>query len=113
MRITTLTLPPHLLSRSARAFLARFRTEFARDPAPDAMFAYEAAKAVLHSIRTAGKQGNNRNAVVDAFFAIRNRPSILGRYSIDRYGDTSLSSFAGNRVSGGKLVLDKVLKVRG
>lgn len=113
MRITTLTLPPHLLSRSAKAFLARFRTEFARDPVPDAMFAYEAAKVILRSIRNAGKQGNNRNAVVDAFYAIRNRPSILGRYSIDRYGDTSLSTFAGNRVSGGKLVLDKVLKVRG
>ncbi|MDX6691699.1 MAG: branched-chain amino acid transport system substrate-binding protein [Solirubrobacteraceae bacterium] len=113
MRITTTTLPPHLLPRSAGEFLTRFRTEFARDPSPDAMLAYEAAKIVLRSIHNAGKQGNNRNAVVDAFLAIRDHPSILGRYSIDRYGDTSLSTFAGNRVRAGKLVLDKVLKVRG
>jgi branched-chain amino acid transport system substrate-binding protein len=37
---------------------------------------------------------------------------VLGTYSIDRDGDTSLSTFAGNRLRGSRLVLDKVLKVR-
>lgn len=113
MRITTSTLPPHLLPKSAREFRERFRTAFGREPAPDALLAYEAAKVILRSIKNAGKLGNNRNAVVDAFFAIRNRSSVLGRYSIDKYGDTSLSTYAGNRVRGSRLVLDKVLKVRG
>ncbi|MDQ3676082.1 MAG: branched-chain amino acid ABC transporter substrate-binding protein [Actinomycetota bacterium] len=113
MRITTSTLPPQLLPPTARAFRERFRTAFGRMPAPDALLAYEAAKVVLRSIRNAGTRGNERNAVVDEFFAIRDRRSVLGRYSIDRNGDTSLSAFAGNRVRGSRLVLDKVLKVRG
>ena len=50
--------------------------------------------------------------MIRAFHAIRNRRSVLGTYSIDASGDTSLSSFAGNRLRGSRLVLDKVLQVR-
>ncbi len=113
MRVTTSALPARLLPRSARSFRDSFRTTFGRQPAPEALQAYEAASAVLHAIRSAGTRGNNRQAVTDAFFAIRNRDSVLGRYSIDRFGDTSLSTYAGNRVRGSQFVLDKVLQVRG
>ena len=112
MRVTTPTLPTRLLPRSARGFRDRFRTTFGRQPASEALQAYEAASAVLQAIRSAGARGNNRQAVTDAFFAIRNRDSVLGRYSIDRFGDTSLSTYAGNRVRGSQFVLDKVLQVR-
>jgi hypothetical protein len=37
---------------------------------------------------------------------------VLGTYSIDRFGDTSLSTYAGERIRGSRLVLDTVLKVR-
>jgi len=113
IRVTTPALPPRLLPRSARSFRDRFRTTFGRQPAPEALQAYEAASAVLHAIRAAGPKGNDRRAVTDAFLAIRNRTSILGRYSIDRNGDTSLSTYAGNRVRHAQFVLDKVLEVRG
>jgi branched-chain amino acid transport system substrate-binding protein len=111
MRITTPTLPPRLLPPAARAFGARFRMTFGRHPEPDALQAFEATNAVLQSIRAAGLKGNQRRAVTDAFFAIRDRDSVLGTYSIDRYGDTSLSTYAGNRLRRGRLVLDKVLRV--
>jgi branched-chain amino acid transport system substrate-binding protein len=113
IRVTTPALPPRLLPRSARTFRDRFRMTFGRQPAPEALQAYEAASAVLHAIRQAGPKGNDRRAVTDEFFAIRNRSSILGRYSIDRNGDTSLSTYAGNRVRRAQFVLDKVLEVRG
>ena len=113
MRITTPTLPPRLLPRSARAFEGRFRRAFHRRPAPDALLAYEAAKIVLRSIRNAGRRGNDRTVVVDEFFAMRDRRSVLGRYSIDGHGDTSLSTYAASRVRGSRLVLDELLKVRG
>jgi branched-chain amino acid transport system substrate-binding protein len=111
MRVTTPALPERLLPRSARTFRDRFRVTFGRRPAPEALQAYEAASVILQAIRTAGAKGNNREAVTDAFFAIRNRDSVLGRYSIDRFGDTSLSTYAGNRLSRTQFVLDKVLKV--
>jgi branched-chain amino acid transport system substrate-binding protein len=113
MRVTTPALPPRLLPRSARTFRDRFRRTFGRQPEPEALQAYEAASAVLHAIRSAGTRGNNRQAVTDAFLTIRNRNSILGRYSIDANGDTSLATYAGNRVRGSQFVLDKVLQVRG
>jgi branched-chain amino acid transport system substrate-binding protein len=113
MRVTTSALPPRLLPRSARTFRDRFRTTLGREPAPEALQAYEACSAVLHAIQAAGTRGNSRQAVTDAFLTIRNRDSVLGRYSIDRFGDTSLSTYAGNRVRRSQFVFDRVLQVRG
>jgi branched-chain amino acid transport system substrate-binding protein len=112
MRLTSPTLPPRLLPASARAFRARFRAAVGREPLPDALHAYEATNVVLSSIRSAGSKGNDRLAVVDQFFATRNRRSVLGTYTIDRFGDTSLSTYAGNRLRRSRLVLDTVLEVR-
>lgn len=112
IRVTTPALPPRLLPASARAFRDRFRVTFGRHPAPEALQAYESARAVLHAIRSAGARGNSRQAVTDAFFAIRDRESVLGTYSIDANGDTTLSTYAGNRVRDEQFVLDKVLRVR-
>jgi branched-chain amino acid transport system substrate-binding protein len=112
MRVTSPLLPLRLLPPAARQFDARFRTTFGSHAAPEALQAYEATRAVLDAIRAAGVKGNDRQAVTDAFMGIRNRRSVLGTYSIDRYGDTTLSTFAGDRVTRGGLVLDKVLKVR-
>jgi branched-chain amino acid transport system substrate-binding protein len=111
MRVTAPALPLRLQPRAARAFDARFRTTFGRQPAPEALQAYEATRLVLDSIRAAGSRGNDRRAVTDAFFATRDRRSVLGTYSIDRFGDTSLRTFAGDRVTSAGLVLDKVLRV--
>ncbi|HEX8156316.1 MAG TPA: branched-chain amino acid ABC transporter substrate-binding protein [Solirubrobacteraceae bacterium] len=112
MRLTSPTLPARLLPASARAFRARFRAAVGREPLSDALLAYEATNVILSSIRSAGSKGNDRLVVVDKFFATRNRQSVLGTYTIDRYGDTSLSTYAGDRVRRSRLVLDKVLKVR-
>jgi branched-chain amino acid transport system substrate-binding protein len=112
MRVIAPALPPRLQPRAAREFDARFRATFGRQPAPDALQAYEATRLVLDSIRAAGGRGNDRRAVTDAFFATRDRRSVLGTYSIDRFGDTSLRTFAGDRVTRAGLVLDKVLRVK-
>jgi len=112
MRITTPTLPPRLLPAAARSLRTRFSAQFGRAPAPEALQSYEATQAILAAIRAAGAKGNERDAVIQAFHAIRNRKSVLGTYSVDANGDTSLSSFAGNRLRGSRLVLDKVLQVR-
>ncbi|HEX4363624.1 MAG TPA: branched-chain amino acid ABC transporter substrate-binding protein [Solirubrobacteraceae bacterium] len=112
MRVTTPALPPSLLPASARVFRDRFRRAFGREPAPEALQAYEACNAVLYAIRRAGAKGNDRLSVAKAFFTIRNHPSVLGRYSIDADGDTSLSSYAGERIEDSQFVLQTLLKVR-
>jgi branched-chain amino acid transport system substrate-binding protein len=112
MHVTTPALPPRLLPPAAREFRDRFRATFGHAPAPEALQAYEAASAVVHAIRAAGEKGNDRRSVAKAFFAIRDRDSVLGRYSIDRFGDTSLSRYAGNRMENSRFVLDRLLEVR-
>ena len=66
-------------------------------PAPGryAAYGYEAMAVVLDSIRRAGDSGADRDSVVSAFFNTVDRRSILGSYSIDDVGDTTLSRLAG------------------
>jgi branched-chain amino acid transport system substrate-binding protein len=65
---------------------------------------------VLQSVRNAGVKGNDRAAVVKAFFGLQNRDSVLGNYSIDAKGDTTLSRYGGLRVQDGRLVFDQVIE---
>jgi len=67
-------------------------------------------KVALQAIQNAGDKGNDRQAVIDAFFQIKDRDSVLGKYSIDENGDTTLSDYGGNRIEKGALVFDKVIK---
>ena len=68
----------------------------------EAIFGYEAMAAVLDVIHKAGQDANNRRTVVQDFFAIRDRPqSVLGPYSINAAGDTSIAPFVFNRVRAG------------
>ena len=46
-------------------------------------------------------------------FATKNFSSVLGTFSIDQNGDTTLTDYGGDRVKGGKLVFDKVIKAQG
>ncbi len=65
---------------------------------------------VLDSIRRAGDSGDDRDAVVDAFFDTQDRRSILGTYSIDDVGDTTLNRLAGYGVIAGRPVFDTSLR---
>ena len=58
--------------------------------------------AVLDAIARAGSR--DRAAVVRAFFATRDRDSVLGRYSIDANGDTTLSTYGVVRIRSGRFV---------
>jgi branched-chain amino acid transport system substrate-binding protein len=69
--------------------------------------------AVLAAIRAAGARGNDRQRVIEEFFAIRNRASVLGRYSVTPSGDTTLGRFAVDRVVGGKAVFSHALDLAG
>ncbi len=61
-----------------------------RRPGRFSAYGYEAMAVVLDSIDRAGDP-LDRASVIDAFFATTDRESILGTYSIDDVGDTTLS----------------------
>jgi branched-chain amino acid transport system substrate-binding protein len=110
--VTNPTLDPKLYPASGQEFFKTYKQKYGADPEPYAIYGYEAMKVALLAIQNAGDKGNDRAAVVDAFFKIKNRDSVLGKYSIDENGDTTLSDYGADRVKNGKLVFDKVIKAQ-
>jgi branched-chain amino acid transport system substrate-binding protein len=111
--VTNPTLDPKLYPASAQQFFDKYKSKYGKDPEPYAIYGYEAMKVALLAIQNAGDKGNDRQAVIDAFYKIKDRDSVLGKYSIDENGDTTLSDYGADVVKGGKLVFDKVLKAQG
>jgi branched-chain amino acid transport system substrate-binding protein len=111
--LTNPTLDPKLYPPAAQDFFAKFKQKYGNEPAPYAIYGYEAMKVALLAIQNAGDKGNDRQAVIDAFFKIKDRDSVLGKYSIDKNGDTTLSDYGADRVKDKKLVFDKVIKAQG
>lgn len=110
--VTNPTLDPKLYPASGQEFFKTYKAKYGADPEAYAIYGYEAMGVLLEAIKNAGAKGNDRQAVIDAFFKIKNRESVLGTYSIDENGDTTLSDYGGDRVVGGKLVFDKVIKAK-
>jgi branched-chain amino acid transport system substrate-binding protein len=110
--ITAPTLDPKEYPPAAQEFYKEFKSKYGKDPEPYAIYGYEAMSVVLDAIKRAGDKGNDRKAVVDQFFQTKGRSSVLGTYDIDENGDTTLSDYGGNRIKGGKLVFDKVIKAQ-
>ena len=112
-RRTLLTVPvldPAAYPPAAQAFYAAFRARFGKAAGPYALQGYEAMRVALDAIRAAGSRGNDRASVIDAFRATRDRDSVLGRYSIDANGDTTLSTYGVLRIGrGGRLVYDRTI----
>ncbi len=102
------------LSATAKSeFLKPFEDAYHRVPSPQAVFGYEAMSAVLSVLKKAGTSATDRAIVVSDFFAIKNRDSVLGTYSINAQGDTSLAPFVFSRPVNGKLVPFQSVQVQG
>ncbi len=101
------------LNASGKKFVADFTAAYGHAPQTQAIFGYEAMAAVLSVLREAGTGANNRNIVVHDFFAIKNRASVLGTYSINANGDTSLAPYVFSRFSRGNFVPFTFLQITG
>lgn len=111
--LTTPVLPVGHYPGPAQHVLADYRRRFGEQPDAHALFGYEAMSAALQAIRSAGTRGNNREAVVDALFAAGEHDSVIGRYAIEPDGETTLSSYGVDRVSGGRPVFWRELSLAG
>jgi branched-chain amino acid transport system substrate-binding protein len=90
---------------SARAFTAAYERRYG-PPEPDSIFGYEAMSLLLSAIARGTDDGTEpalRSAVRTALFATRNRRSVLGTYSIDSAGDTTLRRYGVYAIVGGQL----------
>ena len=110
--VTSAAQDPAQLPPAGERFVQAFRRRYAGEPGRYAAYGYEAMGVVLDSIRRAGDQGDSRDAVVDAFFDTQDRDSVLGTYSIDEVGNTTLGRLSGYRLTGGRPRVQIALRVR-
>ncbi|MEK6273560.1 MAG: branched-chain amino acid ABC transporter substrate-binding protein [Actinomycetota bacterium] len=109
--VTSAAEDPSQLPRAGERFVSAFTKRYGRQPGRYAAYGYEAMSVVLDSIQRAGDQGDDRDAVVDAFFDTQDRDSVLGTYSIDEVGDTTLGRLAGYLRADGRPRFKTALRV--
>jgi branched-chain amino acid transport system substrate-binding protein len=109
-RLTTPELPPGEYPPSARDVLADYRRHFGSEGGTYALYGYEAMTLVLSAIQAAGRDGNDRKTIIQRVFAVRDRDSVLGRYSIEPDGETTLTRYGVDRVAGGRPTFLKVIE---
>ena len=77
-----------------KSFLAAYKAKYGvSNPDPYAIYGYEAMKLGLQTIASLGPNGSNKADVLKALFATKNRSSVLGTYSFNSDGDTTLKSY--------------------
>jgi branched-chain amino acid transport system substrate-binding protein len=109
--LTTPVLPTRLYPPVAQRVLRDYRATFKAEGGPYALYGYEAMTLVLHAVSASGARGNDRQTVIDHVFATRNRKSVIGRYSVEPDGETTLSRYGVDRVIDGRAVFARALAV--
>lgn len=111
-KCTIATLDPASFPPEGKKFFEDYKKEYGgtKNPDPYAIYGYEAADLVLDAIEKAGAKGNDRQAVIDAVFDGEERQSVLGTYTIDKNGDTTLKDYGLYKIEDGALTFDTVIK---
>jgi branched-chain amino acid transport system substrate-binding protein len=109
VKVSVATLSPESHPPEGRAFFERFSETYGdRDPDPHAIYGYEAMRLVLDAIERAGS--TDRAEITKALFETKDRRSVLGTYSIDENGDTTLTDYGIYTIEDGELVFDTAVK---
>lgn len=94
---------------TARRMADRYRELFGVPAPPSALYGYEAMRSVLDAIRRAGRNGNDRQAVIDAYLGNAVPRSVLGPYAIGEGGDFAEGTIGGFAVRAGRLRLERLV----
>ena len=113
VQCTVATLDPSSYPPAGKKFFQDFKKAYpGTTPDPYSLYGYEAMSLGLDAIKRAGASGNDRKSVVNALFATRNRQSVLGTYSIDKNGDTTLTDYGLYKIVKGQPVFDRVIHAK-
>jgi branched-chain amino acid transport system substrate-binding protein len=98
----------------AAKFRDDYKAKYSTDLEVYTIYGYEAANVLIAAITTASKAGAKdvkalRKGILDALAANKDFKGVLGTWSFDANGDTSLKIFSGTVVTNGKFVFNKVL----
>ncbi|MEG4632679.1 branched-chain amino acid ABC transporter substrate-binding protein [Microcoleus sp. AR_TQ3_B6] len=101
-------LPPKKLTGAGAKWYESYKAKYNAEPEAYAAYAYEAAKVAIGAINKVCK--NDRGAIRDAVMATKDFNGVLGTWSFDPNGDTSLTTMSGNVVKDGKWEFVEPLK---
>jgi branched-chain amino acid transport system substrate-binding protein len=107
-RITVATLAPDQYPPDGQEFFREYERRYGdATPDPWAIYGYEAMRLALDAIVRSGT-GENED-VLAALFETRDRKSVLGTYSIDENGDTTLTDYGVYAIDDGQLAFDRTV----
>src|SRR5918997_769841 len=107
--VTVATLDPDEYPPEGQEFFKQFSEKYGdKTPDPYAIYGYEAMMLALDAIERAGSA--DKADILKALFETKDRQSVLGTYSIDENGDTSLTDYGVYKIKGGELEFDQTIK---
>jgi branched-chain amino acid transport system substrate-binding protein len=109
--LTTPMLPARAYPAAAQSVLRRYRRVFGSEGGAEALYGYEAMTLVLDAIRAAGPHGNDRQTVIERVLSTRDRRSVIGDYSIQANGESTISRYGVDRVQDGRAVFHRVIEI--
>src|SRR5918997_4966811 len=108
-KVTVATLSPDEYPPEGQKFFEDFEAKYnEKNPDPYAIYGYEAMRLALDAIERSGTGA--KEDVLKALFETKDRQSVLGTYSIDENGDTSLTDYGVYSIKGGQLEFDQTIK---
>ena len=111
VKVTVATLNPDSYPPDGQEFFKAYTQKYGEDqPDPYAIYGYEAMSLALDAIDRS-KTGDKAD-IIKALFSTKDRNSVLGAYSIDENGDTTLTDYGLYAVKDGNLVFDKTVKAQ-
>ena len=109
--LTVATLAPDKYPPEGQKFFKQYGEKYGdKTPDPYAIYGYEAMNLALDAIKRAGS--GDKPKILEALFATKDRKSVLGTYSIDKNGDTSLTDYGVYKIDNGELTFDKTVKAQ-
>jgi branched-chain amino acid transport system substrate-binding protein len=109
VKVTVATLSPDEYPPEGQELFTQFEEKY-NEPNPDpySIYGYEAMRLALDAISRSGT--GEKADIVKALFDTKDRESVLGTYSIDENGDTTLTDYGVYTVDKGELVFDTTVK---
>jgi branched-chain amino acid transport system substrate-binding protein len=109
--LTVATLSPDDYPPEGQEFFDSFREKYDEpNPNPYAIYGYEAMRLALDAIERSGT--GDKADILAALFETSERESVLGTYSIDENGDTTLTDYGVYTIEGGELVFDRSIEAQ-
>jgi len=110
-KVTIATLSPDQYPPEGQEFFDSYSQKFGEpNPSPYAIYGYEVMQLALDAIKRS-KTGEKAD-IVKALFATKDRKSVIGTYSIDANGDTTLTDYGVYSIKDGELEFDKTIKAQ-